>query len=59
MQGIGPRIRLYGIDTPEGQQTCDDANGTRYLCGSRAAEAFAALIGRNGRVSCREMDRDR
>ena len=47
------------VDTPEGKQTCEDATGKRYLCGSRAADALSALIGRNGRVSCEEEDRDR
>ncbi len=56
---VEPRIRLYGIDAPEGKQTCLDAAGDRYLCGSRAADALASLIGRNGRVSCEEQDRDR
>jgi len=59
IRGGTSRIRLYGIDAPEGQQTCNDARGRRYLCGSRAAEALEALIGRNGRVICREEDRDR
>jgi endonuclease YncB( thermonuclease family) len=59
IRGHSARIRLYAIDAPEGQQTCDDAAGKRYLCGSRAAEALASLIGRNGRVACQEMDRDR
>jgi endonuclease YncB( thermonuclease family) len=59
IRGNSARIRLFGIDAPEGQQTCDDAVGKRYLCGSRAAEALASLIGRNGRVVCQEMDRDR
>jgi endonuclease YncB( thermonuclease family) len=58
IRGQSARIRLYGVDTPEGQQTCEGA-GKRYLCGSRAADALAALIGRNGRVNCREEDRDR
>jgi endonuclease YncB( thermonuclease family) len=59
IRGEKARIRLYGVDTPEGQQTCEDASGKRYLCGSRAAEALSALIGRNGRVTCQEEDRDR
>ncbi|WP_099516037.1 thermonuclease family protein [Microvirga ossetica] len=59
IRGQSARIRLYGVDTPEGQQTCEDAAGKRYLCGSQAADALAALIGRNGRVSCQEEDRDR
>lgn len=59
IRGEKTRIRLYGVDAPEGQQTCNDGEGKRYLCGSRAAEAIASLIGRNGRVSCQEEDRDR
>lgn len=59
IEGIDTRFRLYGIDAPEGKQTCDDAMGKRYLCGSRSAEYLAGLIGRSGRVSCVEEDRDR
>lgn len=59
IEGVAERIRLYGIDTPEKGQTCDDASGKRYLCGSRATEFMADKIGRNGRVSCVEEDRDR
>ncbi|RFC65003.1 thermonuclease family protein [Fulvimarina endophytica] len=57
--GTDARIRLYGIDAPESGQTCDDASGRRYLCGTRSADALAAIIGRNGRVQCFEEDRDR
>ncbi|WP_082537306.1 MULTISPECIES: thermonuclease family protein [unclassified Aureimonas] len=59
VEGTKERIRLYGVDTPESGQTCNDASGKRYLCGSRAADALASLIGRNGRVTCQEEDRDR
>jgi endonuclease YncB( thermonuclease family) len=59
IRGEKTRIRLYGVDGPESQQTCNDASGTRYLCGSKAADALASIIGRNGRVSCKEQDRDR
>jgi endonuclease YncB( thermonuclease family) len=59
IRGENTRIRLYGVDAPEGKQTCNDAQGQRYLCGARAADALAELIGRNGRVTCREEDRDR
>ncbi len=59
VEGTEARIRFYGIDTPESKQTCDDANGQRYLCGSQAAQYLASLIGRNGRVQCFEEDRDR
>jgi endonuclease YncB( thermonuclease family) len=59
IRGKKTRLRLYGIDGPESQQSCNDASGTRYLCGSKAAEALASIIGRNGRVNCKEQDRDR
>lgn len=59
IDGTKAHIRLYGIDTPEKKQTCDDAAGKRYLCGSRAAAYLAELIGRNGQVKCFEEDRDR
>ncbi|HZH10523.1 MAG TPA: thermonuclease family protein [Microvirga sp.] len=59
IQGASSRIRLYGVDAPESQQPCEDASGKRYLCGSKAADALSALIGRNGRVTCKEEDRDR
>lgn len=59
IRGNRTRIRLWGIDTPEGKQTCRDRAGQRYLCGSRAADALADLIGRNGRVTCTQKDRDR
>ena len=59
IRGSRTRIRLWGIDTPEGKQTCRDRAGQRYLCGARAADALAGLIGRNGHVTCTPKDRDR
>jgi endonuclease YncB( thermonuclease family) len=59
VRGEKTRIRLYGVDAPEGQQTCEDGSSKRYLCGSRAADALSEIIGRNGRVTCEEEDRDR
>jgi endonuclease YncB( thermonuclease family) len=59
IRGEPTRIRLYGIDAPESQQTCEDAARKRYLCGGKTAEALATLIGRNGRVSCLEQEKDR
>jgi endonuclease YncB( thermonuclease family) len=32
IRGEKTRVRLYGVDAPEGQQTCDDAERKRYLC---------------------------
>ena len=54
----GQRIRLHGIDAPEGGQTCDDATGKPYRCGQVAALALADKIG-TGTVSCEQRDVDR
>lgn len=59
VEGVETRIRLDSIDAPESTQPCYDAAGKRYLCGSRAAEVLAGIIGRNGRVRCVERGRDR
>ena len=39
----GQRIRLHGIDAPEGGQTCLDAAGRNWRCGQRAALALQDL----------------
>jgi endonuclease YncB( thermonuclease family) len=44
------RIRLFGIDAPEGLR-CRDAQGRSYACGETAKRALASLIG-GGAVSC-------
>jgi endonuclease YncB( thermonuclease family) len=45
------RVRLFGIDAPEGPQDCRDARGRRYGCGEEARRALIDAIG--GRiVSC-------
>ena len=36
--GDGTEYRLFGMDAPELRQTCNEANGTSWLCG-RAAKA--------------------
>ena len=59
LDGTKPRNRLYGIDTAEGQQTCQTAVGAKFLCGSKSADALEELVGRNGRATCRPTDRDR
>lgn len=53
----GARIRLFGIDAPEGGQTCT-AQGKAFACGRRAAFALADKIGRQV-VECQPKDRDR
>jgi endonuclease YncB( thermonuclease family) len=51
-------IRLVGIDAPEKQQTCRDARGQAYACGTAATERLAALVA-IGRVSCAAQGHDR
>ena len=54
----GGRIRLHGIDAPEGRQECSDRIGRPYACGRAAARTLASLIaGRT--VTCRAVDHDR
>jgi len=51
------RIRLWGVDAPEGRQICRNARGTPYRCGDVARDQLKALIG-DRPVDCRERDRD-
>ena len=58
LEVAGERIRLFGIDAPEGRQQCRDAQGADYACGRDAARILTALIG--GRpVSCTLVTHDR
>ncbi len=54
----GQRIRLFGIDAPEGGQRCNDAKSKSYRCGQRAAMALFNKIGRQS-VACEPRDKDR
>ena len=55
---LGPdRIRLWGVDAPEGRQVCRDARGHPYRCGDVARDQLKALIG-DRPVDCRQRDRD-
>src|SRR5262249_48532170 len=53
----GQRIRLYGIDAPEGRQVCR-RDGRDWRCGQAAAHALADHIGRRP-VTCRPRYTDR
>ena len=45
------RVRLFGIDAPEGRQDCRDAQGDVSYCGTQAQRALLGLVaGRE--VSC-------
>lgn len=53
----GERVRLWGVDAPEGRQICQDATGQGYACGDVAHEQLVGLI--DGRVvRCEVRDRD-
>jgi endonuclease YncB( thermonuclease family) len=55
---LNMQIRLFGIDTPEADQTCKDGQGRDYSCGRIASEALAALL-RDKIISCEIKTRDR
>lgn len=53
----GESIRLWGIDAPEGGQTCERA-GVSYDCGAEARAALSRLVsGRAVRCEARYKDR--
>jgi endonuclease YncB( thermonuclease family) len=54
----GIRIRLFGIDAPESDQTCHDDDGKLYRCGQKAANDLSEFIGAKT-VSCAPQDIDR
>jgi len=54
----GRRIRLHGMDAPEIDQTCRDADGSIYMCGWRARRHLKELVA--GRpVFCDRVTTDR
>lgn len=52
------RIRLSGIDAPELAQTCRDAQGRTWSCGTAARSRLAALVMQGG-VMCTKRGEDR
>ena len=53
----GNRIRLHGIDAPEGKQHCRRDDGTSWACGRAATGALRKMTA-GVRVSCRVRGRD-
>ena len=47
----GRRFKLYGVDAPDIDETCNDAQGKEYPCGVDARQALADLV-KGGSVSC-------
>lgn len=54
----GQRIRLWGVDAPEGRQSCDAADGSVYGCGRLAANRLDQHLQYKA-VACFEEDTDR
>lgn len=52
----GVRVRLWGVDAPELDQTCQ-REGHAYRCGLAASQALRDWIG-NRSVSCAEVEKD-
>ena len=52
------RIRLFGIDAPEREQRCKNAERTKYRCGETATSALREKISGKA-VRCEEKDVDR
>jgi endonuclease YncB( thermonuclease family) len=51
------RVRLWGMDAPEGRQVCQNAQDLGYACGDVARDELVRLIGGRG-VRCEVRDRD-
>ena len=54
----GQRIRLFGVDAPEKDQTCKNSVGQSYQCGVLAWAHLVELT-KGWRVGCVAVDRDR
>ncbi|MBF0392696.1 MAG: thermonuclease family protein [Alphaproteobacteria bacterium] len=53
----GRRVRLFGIDAPEGKQICLDATNYAYRCGDQSRSYLDALVDRR-QVTCQVNDVD-
>ena len=53
------RLRLHGIDAPEREQICTNADGKNYACGKRATEWLRQHVKTGDRLSCYLLDVDR
>jgi endonuclease YncB( thermonuclease family) len=51
------RVRLWGVDAPEGRQVCQNAQSQSYACGDAARDQLVSLIGGRA-VRCEVRDRD-
>lgn len=55
----GSRIRIWGIDAPESNQLCSNANGQDYLCGQKASLALADWLNKSQPIQCEIQYKDK
>lgn len=55
----GERIRIFGVDAPEGKQLCKNAAGNDYRCGQIGSIALATYLDQSQPIRCEYKDRDR
>ena len=53
------RIRLFGIDAPEKNQQCTNADGDKWACGEAAQKMLEALVAKAPYLQCDLIDTDR
>lgn len=51
-------VRLHGIDAPEVDQSCDDADGQPWMCGA-FVQSLVRETYQGQTANCEEVDRDR
>ncbi len=51
LEVTGRRFKIYGIDAPDPDQTCEDKQGKDYPCGIEARRTLAQLV-QGSEVSC-------
>lgn len=51
LEVAGRRLKIYGIDAPDPDQTCEDKQGKDYPCGIEARRTLAQLV-QGSEVSC-------
>ena len=52
-------IRIFGIDAPEGRQSCKQADGRDWMCGKAASMAMAEIVASAPRLRCDLLNTDR
>jgi endonuclease YncB( thermonuclease family) len=58
LRSANAEVRIYGIDTPELDQTCIDQDGKDWTCGRNAQAKLKALVARRA-VDCTPKGRDK